>query len=78
MRVQFEFSEEAIKESDALRSRLNVKSRGEILNHGVGLLKWLTNEHAPGSRILLKKKDDSLAEAVFPQLETLLNNRTEE
>ncbi len=43
MRIQFEFSDDAVKELDTLIKRMNAKSRGEVINHGLGALAWLVN-----------------------------------
>ena len=72
MRIQFEFSDTAAKELDALREVLNAKSRGEVLNHAIGVLKWLVNERTINhNKIILEKDDSSQTEVIFPQLESL-------
>ena len=45
MRIQFEFSDAAVKELDSLKEILNAKSRGEVVNHALGVLRWLANEN---------------------------------
>lgn len=72
MRIQFEFSDTALKELDTLREKLNARSRGEVINHAIGVLKWLVNEkYNQESRIVVERKDSSRSEVVFPQLESL-------
>lgn len=71
MRVQFEFSDTAIKELDTLKEKLNAKSRGEVINHALGVLKWLVNEKfEKESKIIVERKNAPSKEVVFPQLET--------
>jgi hypothetical protein len=72
VRVQFEFSEDSVKELDALREKLNVKNRGEVLLHSVGLLKWLVKELKGGSKIRVRRSDGSETEVVFTNLESIL------
>lgn len=72
MRIQFEFSDDAVKELDALKSKLNAKHRGEVVNHAIGVLKWLVKEQRVESKITVKRKDGSNVEVVFPELESLL------
>lgn len=74
MRIQFEFSEDAVKELDALKSRLNVKYRGDVLNHALGVLKWLIKQMEQGNKVLIEKPDDPRpVEVVFSELESLLS-----
>ena len=75
MRIQFEFSDDAIKELNALKNRLNVKCRGDVVNHALGVLKWLVNEHDAKSEIFSKKEDGSTAKVEFPELESMLSNK---
>ena len=72
MRIQFEFSDDAVKELDALKSKLNAKHRGVVINHAVGVLKWLVKEQTAKNKIIVKRKDGSNAEVIFPELENLL------
>lgn len=75
MRIQFEFSDDAVRELDALKNRLNIKYRGDVVNHALGVLKWLVNEHGLGSAILSKKKDGSVVKVEFPEIESLFSNK---
>lgn len=76
MRIQFEFSDAAVKELDTLKEILNAKSRGEVVNHALGVLRWLANEkYEKKSKIVLEKNDSSQVEVVFPQLESLVEER---
>jgi len=77
MRIQFEFSDEAVKELDTLKSKLNVRYRGEVLNHAIGVLKWLVNERKRDSQIVVKRPDGTMVEVVFPQVESLLSSEEE-
>jgi hypothetical protein len=79
MRIQFEFSDIALKELDTLREKLNARSRGEVINHALGVLKWLVNEkHNKESRILVERKDSTRSEVVFPQLESIIPDNASE
>lgn len=76
MRIQFEFSDEAAKELEALKARLNTNSRGHVLNHALGVLKWVVNERGRGSQIIVKRQDGNSVEVVFPELESVLHPET--
>jgi metal-responsive CopG/Arc/MetJ family transcriptional regulator len=71
MRIQFEFSDNAVKELDTLREALNAKSRGEVINHAIGVLRWLVKEKQENHKIIIEKNDNSRMEVIFPQLESL-------
>lgn len=76
MRIQFEFSDAAVKELDSLKEILNAKSRGEVVNHALGVLRWLANEkYEKKNKIVLERNDSSQVEVVFPQLESLAEER---
>ena len=56
MRIQFEFSDAAVKELDSLKEILNAKSRGEVVNPALGVLRWLANEkYEKKSKIILER-----------------------
>jgi hypothetical protein len=69
MRIQFEFSDPAIKDLDNLRTRLNLKHRGEVVNTGLGTLKWLVSELSIGNTICVRRKDAADVEVIFPNIE---------
>jgi len=75
MRVQFEFSKEAVDELDSLKSRLNARYRGDVINHALGVLKWLVKERSEGNKIILDRNGSSV-EVVFPEVESLLSEKS--
>ncbi len=72
MRIQFDFEEESIKELETLRAKLNLRNRGDVLLHSLGLLKWLVRELREGSRIKVSRKNGTETEVVFTHLESLV------
>ena len=67
------FPDAAVKELDTLKEILNAKSRGEVVNHALGVLRWLVNEkYEKKNKIVLERNDSSQVEVVFPQLESLV------
>ena len=73
MRIQFDFSDSAVEELETLKKVLNARSRGDVINHAIGVLKWLINEkHEKHSRIMVERPDSGVTEVEFPQLEEAL------
>lgn len=78
MRMQFEFSAHAVEELETLKKVLNARSRGDVINHAIGVLKWLINEkREQHSRIVVERPDSGAIEAVFPQLEAAMTDKKE-
>ncbi len=72
MEITFDFSEKALDEVDILKARLGMNTRGDVVNQGIGILRWLVNEKEMGNRILIDRPDGSVVEAIFTEIETSL------
>lgn len=53
--LQFEFTEEAIKEIDHTQICTNLPSRVEVIRHALRFLQWAVDETSRGSSIWLEK-----------------------
>jgi Arc/MetJ-type ribon-helix-helix transcriptional regulator len=65
-RLQFDFTEEAVKEIDDLREAAELPSRAELIRYSLKFLRWalrmIRDEHAT----LLVEKEGKIREVVFP------------
>ena len=65
-RVQFDFTEEALREADQLQKDAGFSSRAELIRHALRLLQWLMNEIRKEKATLYIEKDGKMREIVFP------------
>lgn len=65
-RVQFDFSEEAFAELNALQARLGAPSRAEVVRNALALLRWTCDKLADDYQIVATGKDKRIIEPVFP------------
>jgi len=67
-RVQFDFTEAALNELDALKEELGVKTRAEVVRYALRLMQWLIQQITNGGRILVERKNGEVQSVVFPFL----------
>lgn len=65
-RLQFDFSEEALKELDQLRDMTNLPNRAELVRQALRFLQWAYTETQEKNASLLLERDGKLREVVFP------------
>ena len=58
VRLQFDFSLDAVGELDTLREKLKVARRVDIVKHALGLLQWAVQYHEDGWTLLVERGDD--------------------
>jgi hypothetical protein len=70
-RLQIDFTEKAYSELEALQTRLDAKSKSEVIRDALGVLTWLTDEVLEKKHVILveKPKDGVTREVVFHFLE---------
>jgi hypothetical protein len=64
-RVQLDFSEDAFRALQGLKTRINASTNAEVIRHALGLLKWVVNEAAENKRLLVEG-DHEIRELVLP------------
>jgi len=56
-RVQFDFSQEALKRLEIMQERLDASTKAEVVRNALKLYEWLTTEVNPDSTIEVKDKE---------------------
>lgn len=64
-RLQFDFSEEALKELDNLKAQTKLPTRAELVRQSLHFLQWMLEQHQTGSAILVEKHG-KIREVIFP------------
>jgi metal-responsive CopG/Arc/MetJ family transcriptional regulator len=59
-RVQFDFSQEALKRLDEMQERLGAPTKAEVVRNALKLYEWLINEIDPSSTIVIQDKEDKV------------------
>jgi len=66
-RVQFELNENQIKELKSLMKDINVRTKKDLFNNSLSLLKWVVREMKTGRTIgSINEKGDHFREIVMP------------
>lgn len=65
-RLQFDFSEEGLRELDELQEITGLPTRAELIRHALRLLQWTIEETSSKGATLLLEKDGRIREVVFP------------
>ena len=65
-RLQFDFTEESLRELDELREITGLPTRAELVRHALRLLQWTIDETANKGATVLLEKDGKIREVVFP------------
>lgn len=64
-RLQFDFSESALKEIDELRQATALLNRAELVRHALRFLQWTLGETQEGGKLLIEK-NGIIREVIFP------------
>ena len=65
-RLQFDFSEEALKQLDELKDAAGVGTRAELIRQALRLLQWTLTETQDNKATILVERDGKVREIVFP------------
>jgi metal-responsive CopG/Arc/MetJ family transcriptional regulator len=65
-RLQFDFSEEMLRELDELREATGLPNRAELIRNALRFLKWTFDETQRRNAAILLEKDGKQREVVFP------------
>jgi hypothetical protein len=65
-RLQFDFTEEGLRELDELQEATGLPTRAELIRHALRLLQWTIEETANKGATLLLEKEGRIREVVFP------------
>ena len=65
-RLQFDFSDESLKELDGLREATGLTNRAELIRQALRFLQWTLTETQENAATLLLEKNGKLREVVFP------------
>lgn len=66
-RVQFDFTEEALRTLDGLKEKLGLSSRADVIRYGLRILGWTLDQLESDGKILVEKNGRA-QEVVFPFL----------
>ncbi len=67
-RVQFDFTEDALRTLDRIKERLGVSTRAEVIRYALRVLGWVLEQLDADAKILVEK-DNNAQQAVFPFLQ---------
>jgi Arc/MetJ-type ribon-helix-helix transcriptional regulator len=65
-RLQFDFTEEAVKELDDLQKLTGFPTRAELIRHALRFLQWTVRETVTDRATLLIEKNGKVRQIVFP------------
>lgn len=65
-RLQFDFTDEGLRELDELQKAAGLPTRAELIRHALRLFQWTIDETTKKGATLLLEKDGKLREVVFP------------
>lgn len=75
MRVQFELSEERVKELENLMEETKTKTKKDLLNNALSLLEWAIDERKVGRIIAsVNEKENKYKEVIMPILSNVKSN----
>jgi metal-responsive CopG/Arc/MetJ family transcriptional regulator len=67
-RLQFDFSEEALRQLDELKDTAGVATRADLIRHALRWLQWTLTETQKNKATLLVEKNGQVREVVLPFL----------
>lgn len=67
-RVQLDFTPEAFRELDRLKTDVEVSSRADTIRYAMRVLRWVINTLRSGDRIAIRRRNGEIAEVQFPFL----------
>lgn len=65
VRIQLDFSANAVQELDEMKKLMGVASRAEVVRHGLRWMRWTVLNLAEGGRLLIEKEGER-REIVLP------------
>jgi ribbon-helix-helix CopG family protein len=65
-RLQFDFSEDALKELQELQAETGLPTRAELIRQSLRLLQWMLKETTDNNATFLVEKNGKIREVVFP------------
>jgi metal-responsive CopG/Arc/MetJ family transcriptional regulator len=65
-RLQFDFSDDALKELEELQAETGLPSRAELIRQSLKLLQWMLHETAENNATFLVEKNGKVREIAFP------------
>lgn len=65
-RLQFDFTDEALRELDQLQQATGLPTRAELIRHALRFLQWGIDETRNNNASLLIEKNGKLREVIFP------------
>ena len=65
-RLQFDFSEEALRELEQLQTDTGLPTRAELIRQSLKLLQWMLKETTEENATFLVEKNGKVREIVFP------------
>lgn len=72
VRVQFELTEEKVRELEALMEESGVKTKKDFINNALTLLEWAIEEKKAGRMIAsVDKNEESYREVLMPLLSNM-------
>jgi len=67
-RLQFDFTEEALKQLDDLKDAVGLGTRAELIRQALRLMQWTLTETRDKNATILVEKEGKVREVVFPFL----------
>ena len=77
-RLQFDFSEEALKQLDELKDAAGLGTRAELIRQALRLLQWTLTETKDNNATILVERDGKMREIVFPFMPNLRERESSE
>lgn len=65
-RLQFDFTEEALKQLDSLRESTGLSNRAEVVRHALRFFHWMLNELRDKKATLVLERDGKQYVITFP------------
>lgn len=66
VRIQLDFTREAVKELDILQTAMRTSSRAQVIRDSLGVLRWVVNNLKEDNTILVEKKNGEKVRIEFP------------
>lgn len=74
IRVQFDFTENALQELDNLQGMTGVKTRADVIRYALRVLQWLIHELSNSGKIIVRHQDGKEEAVVFQFLDRVKKN----
>lgn len=75
VRIQFETSEEKVKDMESLMEEGGVRTKRELFNNALTLLEWAAEEKRAERAIVSMSKNGKCKELVMPWMSHVRNNK---